>query len=169
MSLILLKKAKPPFINRRAQRIPIKPTQAPVWIGFPGLVFRGLPVNLYNDEFLRSIAGNIGPVMRIHEATLACTETSEALVCVEPNILQPRKKRIWIGYDNEGFWQPIRYHRLPAFCNSCQKLGHKEDVCAKNRSKNLPKQNPDSMSSGKKEDTSKAGVEAGWEPSTAST
>ncbi|MQL90605.1 hypothetical protein Taro_023199 [Colocasia esculenta] len=50
------------------------PTLIPIWVGFPNL-----PVNLYNEDYLRCIAGNFGEVLRIHDSTLAWTQTAEAL------------------------------------------------------------------------------------------
>ncbi|MQM07829.1 hypothetical protein Taro_040675 [Colocasia esculenta] len=106
------------------------PTLIPVWVGFPLL-----PVNFYYDDFLMSIAGNLGQVLRVHESTNALTQTQEALVCVEIDIKKPRPSRIWIGCENEGFWQSINYHRVPSLCSFCRKLGHVEDECTKKHKK----------------------------------
>ncbi|MQM17454.1 hypothetical protein Taro_050426, partial [Colocasia esculenta] len=95
------------------------PTVIPIWIGFPML-----PVNYYYEDFLRSIAGNIGHVLRIYEPTMALTQTSEAFVYVELDIVKPRLDRIWIGCGTEGFWQKINFYRVPAIGSSCHRLGH---------------------------------------------
>lgn len=106
------------------------PASAPVWLGFPEL-----PANLYHEDCIRSIAGNFGMVLRIHDNTLAMTDTSEALVCVELDLAAPRKERIWIDTDGEGFWQPVNFHRVPHLCSICHKLGHTAQDCKKQKNK----------------------------------
>lgn len=87
---------------------------------------------------LRSIAGNIGLVLQIHRASIAMTDTSEALVCVDLDLQLPRKERIWIGSEEGGFWQSINYHRVPHLCSHCHKIGHLESQCKrKQRDRNL--------------------------------
>ncbi|MQL83063.1 hypothetical protein Taro_015547 [Colocasia esculenta] len=76
------------------------PSMMPIRVGFPGLL-----VSLYNEDYLRSIANNLGQVLWIHEATLAWTQTVEALVCIDLNIVVPLQEKIWIGYADQGFWQ----------------------------------------------------------------
>lgn len=100
------------------------PSTIPVWVGFPQL-----PANFYHDSMLQSIAGNLGFVLRIHDATSAMTDTAEALVCVEIDLDKPRMERIWIGSEGGGFWQRINYHKIPYLCPQCHKIGHKEDQC----------------------------------------
>lgn len=102
------------------------PSTIPVWIGFPSL-----PVNFFHEDMLRSIAGNIGYVLRVHDASLAMTDTSEALVCVELDLNIPRRERIWIGVENGGFWQQVSYNRVPHFCSFCHKIGHIDYQCKK--------------------------------------
>lgn len=74
------------------------PSMIPVWIGLPDL-----PVNFFHEDMLRSIAGNIGYVLRVHDISLAMTDTSEALICVELDLNNPRRERIWIGVEDSGF------------------------------------------------------------------
>ncbi|MQM09350.1 hypothetical protein Taro_042220 [Colocasia esculenta] len=100
------------------------PTLIPIWVGFPNL-----PVNLYNEDYLKCIAGNFWEILRIHDSTLAWTQTAEALVCVDVDIAKPLPDRIWIGQGEKGFWKPVRFHRVPPICNLCRKLGHTQDVC----------------------------------------
>ncbi|MQL68626.1 hypothetical protein Taro_000903 [Colocasia esculenta] len=103
------------------------PTLIPIWVGLPGL-----PVNLYNEDYLRCIADNFGEVLRIHDSTIAWTQTAEALVCVDVDIARPLPDRIWIGQGEKGYWQPVRFHRVPPICNLCRKLGHSQEVCKRN-------------------------------------
>ncbi|MQL78237.1 hypothetical protein Taro_010679 [Colocasia esculenta] len=102
------------------------PTFIHIWIGLPML-----PVNYYYEDFLKSIAGNIGHVLRIYEPTMALTQTKEAFVCIELDILKTRPERIWIGCGAEGFWKNIIYYGVPAICSYCHKLGHEASECHK--------------------------------------
>ncbi|MQL98843.1 hypothetical protein Taro_031558 [Colocasia esculenta] len=102
------------------------PTVIPIWIGLPML-----PVNYYFEDFLKSIPGNLGRVLRIYEPTMALTQTKEAFVCIELDILKARPERIWIGCGSEGFWQNISYYGIPAICSFCHKLGHDVSTCHK--------------------------------------
>ncbi|MQL68590.1 hypothetical protein Taro_000888 [Colocasia esculenta] len=97
-----------------------------VLVGFPNL-----PINLYNEDYLKCIAGNFGEVLRIHDSTLAWTQTAEALVCVNVDIAKPLADRIWIGNGDKGFWQVVTFHRVPPICKVCRRLGHTSDSCKK--------------------------------------
>ncbi|MQM09353.1 hypothetical protein Taro_042221 [Colocasia esculenta] len=106
------------------------PSMMPIWVGFSGL-----PVSLYNEDYLRSVANNLGQVLRIHETTLAWTQTAEALVCIDVDIAAPLQQKIWIGYGDQGFWQKVNYHRVPPLCKFCCRVGHSEDSCFKKNKK----------------------------------
>lgn len=86
---------------------------------------------------LQSIAGNMRPVLWIHEATSAVTETSEALVCVELDLVAQRKNHIWIEMAEGGSWQLVSYHRVPHLCLHCHKIGHTKNDCKKRQIKNM--------------------------------
>lgn len=38
-------------------------------------------------------------------------------------------KRLWIGDDQDGFWQVIEYENWPLFCGYCQLFGHGDTEC----------------------------------------
>ncbi|MQM04515.1 hypothetical protein Taro_037316 [Colocasia esculenta] len=98
----------------------------PIWVGFPNL-----PVNLYNDDYLWCIAGNFGEVLRIHDSTLAWTQTAEALICVDVDIAKPLVDRIWVGQGDKGYWQSVNCHRVQPICSFCGRLGHSPEACKK--------------------------------------
>lgn len=116
------------------------PATAPVWVGFPGL-----PVNLYHEDCMRSIAGNFGPVLRIHDRTLAMTDTAEALACVELNLSTLRRERLWIDMNGFGFWQMVKYYKVPDLCRCCHKIGHSAGDC---KSKMMKPKAPPARSNG---------------------
>lgn len=96
----------------------------PVWISLPGL-----PVNLFVEPMLRSIAGNIGGVLKIDPSSLNLTNTVAARVCVELDITKVLPHRLWIGIPGGGIWQDISYPVLPKYCLGCSRLGHCSDEC----------------------------------------
>lgn len=98
-----------------------------------------LPVNFYNEDFLCSITRNLGTILRIHEATLAWTQTQEALACIDLDISKPRHDWIWIGCDANGFGQKINYHRVPSLCALYHKLGHNVDSCSRKLKRDVSK------------------------------
>lgn len=63
----------------------------PVWIALPGL-----PVNFFIEHLLRSIAGNIGRVLKIDPLTLNLTQTNVARVCIDLDISLPLPPRVCI-------------------------------------------------------------------------
>lgn len=96
----------------------------PVWISFPGL-----PVNFYLEHLLRSIAGNVGKVLKIDPSTLNLSQTTAARVCVELDISKPLPSRVWIGCPGGGAWQEVIYPNLPAYCSVCSRIGHNAAAC----------------------------------------
>ncbi|XP_043701622.1 uncharacterized protein LOC122652044 [Telopea speciosissima] len=99
---------------------------APIWISLPRL-----PVNFYQGNFLVSIAGVVGRVLKIDSATINCTHTVAARVCVEVDLRAPLPSRVWIGCGVDGFHQKVLYEGLPSYCVSCSKLGHVKEACRK--------------------------------------
>lgn len=41
----------------------------------------------------------------------------------------PTIQRVWIGTNNEEFWQYVEYERLPLYCTNCHLQGHNIAVC----------------------------------------
>lgn len=80
----------------------------PVWISFPGL-----PVNFFLEHMIRSIAGNLGRVLKIDPTSLNLSNTAAARVCIKLDISKPLPSRIWIGVPWGGAWQEICYSELP--------------------------------------------------------
>lgn len=74
-----------------------EPSILPVWISFPSL-----PANLYNESCIRTIAGNVGRILRIDEATLQCTDTSKARACVEVDVLKQLPSKVWVKQGSRG-------------------------------------------------------------------
>ncbi|XP_043717831.1 uncharacterized protein LOC122665759 [Telopea speciosissima] len=106
----------------------------PIWVSLPGL-----PINFYQGNFLSSIAGTIGKALRVDSATINCTRTVAARVCVEIDLRKSLPDRVWIGYGSGGFYQKVLYERLPSYCTHCSKLGHAVSDCRKAEKFRAPK------------------------------
>lgn len=68
--------------------------------------------------------------------TVAWTDTQDAYIYVELDIVKPRMERIWIGEEGKGFWQPIVYYKVSDLCSYCHRLGHSEKECHKRAKQN---------------------------------
>lgn len=98
----------------------------PVWLEMPGL-----PANFYSEAMIRSIAGSIGPVLKVDRNTLCLIRTLAARVCVQLDVSKKLPHRVWIGTGNGGAWHPLLYPAPPLFCSSCNRLGHLPSTCKK--------------------------------------
>ncbi|KAF8396048.1 hypothetical protein HHK36_017660 [Tetracentron sinense] len=101
-----------------------EPAIAPVWINLPHL-----PLNLFNESCLRSIAGIVGRVLKIDGPTKLCSRPSLARICVELDLKAPKPDRVWLGLGSNGGWQKILYEKLPQYCSCCCKQGHSLEFC----------------------------------------
>lgn len=90
------------------------------------------PLNFFNPDYLKSIAGVIGRVLRLGGPTRALSRPLRkynARVCVENDLLKPRPNRIWLGMGAGGKWRKIIYERVPKFCSHCMLRGHDNESC----------------------------------------
>ncbi|XP_077218081.1 uncharacterized protein LOC143852544 [Tasmannia lanceolata] len=132
-----------------------EPSSAAVWIALPFL-----PVVLFQEDVLFSIASLFGRALAIDKPTRILSRTNVARVCVEVNLLMELPCRVWIGIEGEGFWQDIHYESVPSYCLNCCKQGHSTRICKLNTSevvacasqRNEIKSSPENSSSAIKED-----------------
>nr|XP_027093600.1 uncharacterized protein LOC113714003 [Coffea arabica] len=99
-------------------------TFAPVWVSLPSL-----PLPLFNKMYIAKLAGLLGRFLKIDSATLALKRPSVARVLVEMDVSVSPPHRIWIGEDQEGFWQSVEYENWPKFCGFCTRFGHEVGEC----------------------------------------
>ncbi|XP_071939796.1 uncharacterized protein [Coffea arabica] len=99
-------------------------TYAPVWVSLPTL-----PLPLFNAVYIVKLAGLLGRCLKIDSATLALRRSSVARVLVEMDVSKQPPNRIWIGEDQEGFWQDVEYESWPKFCGFCTRFGHADGDC----------------------------------------
>ncbi|XP_071917069.1 uncharacterized protein [Coffea arabica] len=99
-------------------------TFAPVWVSLPSL-----PLPLFNKIYIANLAGLLGRYLKSDSATLALKRPSVARVLVEMDVSVSPPHRIWIGEDQEGFWQEVEYESWPKFCGFCTRFGHEVGEC----------------------------------------
>ncbi|KAL2230998.1 UNVERIFIED_CONTAM: hypothetical protein Sindi_1694200 [Sesamum indicum] len=111
-------------------------TQVPAWIKL-----RHLPVELWTEEGLSTVASGVGKPLYPGVVTRACTRLDFTRVCVMLDVTSNLPKHIIIMTpDEDGGESPckvdVEYEWLPQKCKSCMKLGHS----AKESVLNKPKQ-----------------------------
>ncbi|KAL0293200.1 UNVERIFIED_CONTAM: hypothetical protein Sradi_6951200 [Sesamum radiatum] len=103
--------------------------EVPVWIKL-----RHLPVELWTDEGLSTVASGVGKPLYPDAITRACTRLDFARVCVmlDINSKLPRHLVIMVPHD-DGSESPckvdIEYEWLPPKCTTCMSLGHSTAGC----------------------------------------
>ncbi|KAL2253038.1 UNVERIFIED_CONTAM: hypothetical protein Sindi_0098500, partial [Sesamum indicum] len=112
-----------------------KATAVPVWIKL-----RHLPVELWTEEGLSTVASSVGKPLYPDAITRACTRLDFARVCVMLDITSNLPKHIIIMTPHEdGRESPykvdVEYEWLPPKCTSCMTLGHSAKECALNKTK----------------------------------
>ncbi|XP_077245297.1 uncharacterized protein LOC143885156 isoform X2 [Tasmannia lanceolata] len=101
-----------------------EPSSAAVWISLPSL-----PIVFFQEDLLFAIASLVGKALSIDSPTRNLTRTNVARICVEVNLLMKLPRRVWIGVGKGGFWQDIRYSKLPSYCSNCRHQGHSTRIC----------------------------------------
>ncbi|KAL2252881.1 UNVERIFIED_CONTAM: hypothetical protein Sindi_0082800 [Sesamum indicum] len=117
----------------------LKHTQVPVWIKL-----RHLPVELWTEEGLSTVASGVGRPLYPDAITRACTRLDFARVCVMMDVTSALPKHIIIMTpDEEGGESPckidVEYEWLPPKCTSCLTLGHSAKECALNKPSKIVK------------------------------
>ncbi|KAL2251989.1 UNVERIFIED_CONTAM: hypothetical protein Sindi_2321200 [Sesamum indicum] len=127
---IVLQKWEPGMVLRKLQH-----TQVPVWIKL-----RHLPVELWTDEGLSTVASGVGKPLYPDAITRACTRLDFARVCVMLDVTSNLPKHIIIMTpDEDGGESPckvdVEYEWLPQKCQRCMTMGHSDKECILNKPK----------------------------------
>ncbi|KAL2240832.1 UNVERIFIED_CONTAM: hypothetical protein Sindi_0724400 [Sesamum indicum] len=125
---IVLQKWEPGLVLRI-----LKHTQVPVWIKL-----RHLPMELWTEEGLSTVASGVGKPLYPDAITRACTRLDFARVCVMLDITSQLPKHIIIMTpDEEGRETPckvdVEYEWVPPKCTGCMSLGHSITDCSLNK------------------------------------
>ncbi|KAB5551438.1 hypothetical protein DKX38_008749 [Salix brachista] len=127
----------------------------PVWISFPNLRY-----HLYEGSALLNLAKSLGPPIQMDEATAKGTRPSKARVCIEFDCLVEPPTKIWVqvrsresGKNLSGYWQPVNFEKMPAYCTKCSHVGHHMVNCMLLDNNVKPRQPPKHVETAPKTDT----------------
>ncbi|GAA0162930.1 hypothetical protein LIER_18920 [Lithospermum erythrorhizon] len=105
----------------------------------PWVVFHpeaGLPIYVYEEEGLLSVANSIGKLLTIDSLNTNRVKLGVASVCVELDVSKPLVDQVWVSFEdddhqenNEGFWQRVEYDETPKYCSKCFHMGHSLEEC----------------------------------------
>ncbi|KAL0439673.1 UNVERIFIED_CONTAM: hypothetical protein Slati_2450300 [Sesamum latifolium] len=130
---IVLQKWEPGMILRKLQH-----QQVPVWIKL-----RHLPVELWTNEGLSTVASGIGKPLYPDAITRACTRLDFARVCIMLDIGSKLPKHIVIMVPHEDGSESackvdVEYEWLPPKCTACMSLGHSTKECTATKPRQPP-------------------------------
>ncbi|KAL0448907.1 UNVERIFIED_CONTAM: hypothetical protein Slati_1447100 [Sesamum latifolium] len=113
-------------------------TQVPVWIKLCHL-----PVELWTNEGLSTVASGIGKPLYPDVITRACMRLDFARVCVMLDISSKLPKHIVIMVPSEDGSESackvdVEYEWLPSKCNACMSLDHPTKECPSTKPKQPP-------------------------------
>ncbi|KAG9144927.1 hypothetical protein Leryth_026357 [Lithospermum erythrorhizon] len=109
----------------------------PVWVHFPGL-----PIFLYEEEGLLSVANSIGKPLRIDALNTNRVKLGVASVCVELDVSKPLVDKVWISFEdedcpdnNEVVLHQFKIYEIPHYCSKCFHMGHSVENCKRDLEK----------------------------------
>lgn len=97
-----------------------KTRKVAVWIRIPKL-----PIELYNDTFLRRIGMQLGNFLKVDRLTSIHSRGKYARICVELDLDNPLESHIVI----RGCPLYLEYEGLHTICFRCGRFGHKKEQC----------------------------------------
>lgn len=92
----------------------------PVWVRFPDL-----PVQYFDEEWLRKAGDEMGRTLKVDDTTRATARGRFARVCVEIDMGKPLRA----NYKMKGKNYRLQYEGLHDLCFTCGKYGHREAGC----------------------------------------
>ncbi|XP_074265329.1 uncharacterized protein LOC141587760 [Silene latifolia] len=98
------------------------------WVRIPNL-----PVEYFNETFLRKVGSKIGEVVRIDKNTASAERGQFPRLSVEVDISKPLLSKFRL----KGKVYYIQYEGLKMICFNCGRLGHSAEECSKNVSKEV--------------------------------
>ena len=128
----LILKSMPKFFNFSRSEM----SSVPVWVKFPNL-----PLECWTSRCLSKISSLLGKPIQSDRLTASRERISYARVLVEINLMKDLPSLIKFGLpDGSTLEQPVIYESMPAFCRSCQAIGHSDAYCKKQTDR-IPKAN----------------------------
>ncbi|KAG2323139.1 hypothetical protein Bca52824_016352 [Brassica carinata] len=114
-------------------------TAVPLWIDL-----KGVPDHLFSQNGLTFFGDTIGRTVKLHPSTERCVRLDVARLLVVMNLEEPLPECISVRGSGERI--AVSYPWLPPRCHGCQKWGHNDKNCSKNK---LNKEIQDAEHSGK--------------------
>ncbi|XP_019170993.1 PREDICTED: uncharacterized protein LOC109166497 [Ipomoea nil] len=94
------------------------------WVRFPSL-----PIEYFDDDFIKKIGKVIGRPVKIDYATNLVSKGKFARACIELDITKPLLSRFVL---NSEEW-PIEYQGIHQICFKCGIYGHRIEMCGKDQ------------------------------------
>lgn len=116
---IMVQRWRPNFI-----RSATKESKVAVWLRIPEL-----PLELYNDNFLKRLGNVLGKFLKIDRLTSVHSRGQFARICVEMDLAKPLIPKILV----RGETLSLAYEGLHSVCFKCGVYGHRMEVCMKNQ------------------------------------
>lgn len=91
-----------------------------VWVRFPIL-----PVEYFNEHWLKRAGNRIGRTVKVDRTTLMAARGKFARACVEVDLTKPLKS----GYMMRGRRWLVQYEGLHNLCFICGRFGHTMNIC----------------------------------------
>ncbi|XP_019199070.1 PREDICTED: uncharacterized protein LOC109192823 [Ipomoea nil] len=92
-----------------------------VWVRFPDI-----PIEYFDDEFLKKIGKTVGRPVKIDTATSLASKGKFARICLEIDISKPLESKFVLNFEE---W-PIEYEGIHSICFSCGRYGHRTEQCS---------------------------------------
>lgn len=97
----------------------------PVWVKLPKL-----DVRYWSEKDLHSIAGYLGKVLKVDQATLTKSRLMYARVLVDMNVLEGFPEELFYSNEHdELIAQQVQYNWVPVWCTNCSQFGHIHSDC----------------------------------------
>lgn len=97
-----------------------KEQKVAVWVRIPEL-----PLELYNDIFLKRLGSSLGSMLKIDKLTSIHSRGQFARICVEVNLAKPVVPQVMV----RGELLNLEYEGLHTICFHCGVYGHRENEC----------------------------------------
>lgn len=95
-------------------------TSVPVWVKLPAL-----NVKYWSEHVLNQLAGYLGIVLKIENATLTKTRLMYARVLVDMNVSDGFSEELYFSNEHdELISQRVQYDWTPTWCSKCAHFGH---------------------------------------------
>lgn len=101
-------------------------TAVPLWVDL-----RGVPDHLFSQNGLTFFGDTIGRTIKLHPNTERCVRLDVARLLVVMNLEEPLPASIKVKGSGESI--SVAYPWLPPRCLGCQKWGHTDKNCSKNK------------------------------------